>query len=270
MDCRAIVGKMPYGLVVFARDEERPGLCGEYRLRATNPAFETLTRHTGGRLEGASPSAIFGSHEPPWCALFDRILESGEPVIGVCYLVAVGRAFKVSSFKVDEESVAMILSEASEAPDALATITRIEQRFRDMAEKAGHVAFRYAVLPHPRVEYVSPGVAAVTGYSPEEYYADPELPLRILTDEDRDATRELEAGKTSFERISVLRSRRKDGSVVWTESRYAPIYDDQGRLVAVEGMARDVTRQKALEQERDRLAEQLGQARARLAELERK
>jgi PAS domain S-box-containing protein len=45
----------------------------------------------------------------------------------------------------------------------------------------------------------------------------------------------------------ALRWVRKDGRVIWTEQRNVPICDDSGNLIAVEGMARDITEQKQAE-----------------------
>lgn len=41
----------------------------------------------------------------------------------------------------------------------------------------------------------------------------------------------------------------KDGSVIWTEQHNTPIYNDQGHLIAIEGIARDVTDRIKMESE---------------------
>jgi len=43
----------------------------------------------------------------------------------------------------------------------------------------------------------------------------------------------------------TLRWVRQDGTIVWVEQRNVPIYDEAGNLVAVEGIARDITRPNA-------------------------
>jgi signal transduction histidine kinase len=45
----------------------------------------------------------------------------------------------------------------------------------------------------------------------------------------------------------VLRWIRKDGSILWTEQRNVPIYNEKGALVAIEGIAIDITHRKNTE-----------------------
>src|SRR3712207_7556365 len=44
---------------------------------------------------------------------------------------------------------------------------------------------RFRLNPTPGFEYVSPSATAITGYTPEEHYADPELRSKIVHPDDR-------------------------------------------------------------------------------------
>ena len=46
----------------------------------------------------------------------------------------------------------------------------------------------------------------------------------------------------------VVRWIKKDGTIIWTETRTRPLFDKDKRLVAVEGISRDVTAQKLSEE----------------------
>ena len=54
-----------------------------------------------------------------------------------------------------------------------------EERFRLLVENAKDGVYRYRLRPKRGFEYVSPSVAAVTGYAPEKHYADPTLALNL-------------------------------------------------------------------------------------------
>jgi PAS domain S-box-containing protein len=60
-----------------------------------------------------------------------------------------------------------------------------EERFRLLAENAKDIIYRYRLKPTPGFEYVSPSVTDLTGYTPEDHYADPELGLKLVHPDDK-------------------------------------------------------------------------------------
>ncbi|HEU68776.1 MAG TPA: PAS domain S-box protein [Candidatus Acetothermia bacterium] len=116
-----------------------------------------------------------------------------------------------------------------------------EARFRRLAENAPDIIYRYRTKPTLGFEYVSPAATHIVGYTPEEHYADPELGVRIVHPEDRPMVEALRHGEGFFHRPLQLRWIRKDGQVIWTEQVNIPVDDERGELVAIEGIARDIT-----------------------------
>ncbi len=106
------------------------------------------------------------------------------------------------------------------------------------ADRAAHIIFRYRLRPQPGYDYVSEAATRICGYTPAEYYADPELRLRIVHRDDRPLLAEAMMGGVATPHL--LRFRRKDGSLVWTEQRTVAVYDDSGGLLAVEGFVREI------------------------------
>lgn len=115
-----------------------------------------------------------------------------------------------------------------------------EERFRLLAENAQDLVFRYRLLPEPGFEYVSPAATGIVGYTPEEHYANARLGLEIVHPDDRAKLEGVLRGGESSEPL-LLRWIRKDGAVIWMEQRNTTVRDAEGRAVAVEGIARDVT-----------------------------
>ncbi len=125
-----------------------------------------------------------------------------------------------------------------------------EERFRLLAENARDVIYRYRLHPVRAFEYVSPSVTVLTGYTPEEHYADPELGLKIVHPDDRAALEALLAApETFFGKTLTIRWVHKNGSLLWSELNGSPIHDADGRLIAVQGIARDVTERTRAEQQ---------------------
>jgi PAS domain S-box-containing protein len=125
-----------------------------------------------------------------------------------------------------------------------------EQRFRMLAENARDIIFHCRYRPAEQFEYVSPSVEHILGYSPEEYYADPGLAARIIHPESRPShTAVLESTCSSSHGPTVLRHTSKDGRDVWLETLLHATIDDDGNLVEIRGIARDVTERKQTEEQ---------------------
>ena len=108
-----------------------------------------------------------------------------------------------------------------------------------LAERSLDILYRYRLHPTNGFDYVSPAATDVTGYTLEEHYADPELPLEIVHPDDRHVLEERgRLGPTPDP--FVLRWVRKDGRIVWMELRETAIHDHTGRLVAIEGIGREL------------------------------
>ena len=121
-----------------------------------------------------------------------------------------------------------------------------ESKFRLLAENAQDLIFRYEYLPKPGFSYVSPSALQLTGYTPEEYYADPQLGLKSTHPEDRHFIEKLNR-KDKIQEIFDVRMTRKDGTQIWVGFRQVPIYNGQGELESIEGIIRDITAGKKAE-----------------------
>ena len=124
---------------------------------------------------------------------------------------------------------------------AEAALRESEAKFRRLAENAEDLIYLYRLSPERGFEYVSPSSTKLTGYTPEEHYANPDLRSQIVHPDDRSKLADLTAGRTDPAQPLLLRWIRKDGRTVWIEQRNIPITDASGAVVAFQGAARDVT-----------------------------
>ncbi len=130
-----------------------------------------------------------------------------------------------------------------------AVLSSGEARFRRLAENAQDIIYRYRLVPNRGYEYVNPAAADITGYTPEEHYADPELLQKITHADDLDILKKLPVLTDEQGKTAIMRTFRKDGNIVWTEHHTVPFYDERGCLVGFEGIARDITRRRQAEEE---------------------
>lgn len=145
--------------------------------------------------------------------------------------------------------VVMVFSDVTEQYQAREALRESEARFRLLAENAQDLIYRYRLLPDYGLDYVSPSTTSITGYTPEEYYRDPSLTVKTFHPEDRHLLEQIAEGKILIDDPLVHRLIRKDGRELWIEQRNTPIYDESGLLIAVEGIARDITEIKKAEKE---------------------
>jgi diguanylate cyclase (GGDEF)-like protein/PAS domain S-box-containing protein len=115
-----------------------------------------------------------------------------------------------------------------------------------------------------RWHYVSAGVRAILGFSPEEWMRDPGLWARQMHPEDRDRVFAREDQLLQPTVPDEYRMRHRDGAMVWVRDEAALVTDAEGR-VRWHGVMSDVTDRKQAEAELERRAEQQA-AVARLGE----
>ncbi|HEX6838383.1 MAG TPA: ATP-binding protein, partial [Polyangia bacterium] len=104
-----------------------------------------------------------------------------------------------------------------------------------------------------RVLYINRAVERLTGYAPDEFYQQPGLFARIILPEQRPSW------DASFSRLQETSARTfdltvtaKSGERVILELSLYPVRDAAGRVVVLEGVARDNTSLKQLEEIRQR------------------
>jgi PAS domain S-box-containing protein len=149
----------------------------------------------------------------------------------------------------------MIARDITEQIATEEALRKSEERFQLLASKAHDAIYRYELLPSPHFAYISPAIRDITGYAPDDYYQAPDFGLRMVHPDDRPILELMARGEIPLGKPISLRWRRKDGSIVWTEECDVPIYDEDGSLVAIEGIVRDVTERKMAEEAlRDREA----------------
>ena len=227
------------------------------RILTVNAAFAELTGSPAGDLVGRPLGIVLSPDDQrlpdlePLRAGRTRTLSAerrlaradGAEIWGLFLISPVGAR------RDRPEQLLVQVQDVSESHAITEALVSSERRIRLLAEGAvDFVLFRMRLRPSPEMEYVSPGVEAMTGHPPAAFHDDPGMFLRLIHPED--AARlaaDLGTGPTELDRPFVYRWIRADGAVVWTQSRVIPILDSAGRMVGIEGIAHDITERKSLE-----------------------
>ena len=127
-------------------------------------------------------------------------------------------------------------------------LRRSEERHRLLNERAESIIFRYRLLPSPGFEYVSASIRGHLGHAPEELYVDPEV-LRRATHSDDIALLD-QALSPEAPRTVTLRFLRRDDTARWFEISVTQVRNADGAVIALEGIARDVTERRIADEQR--------------------
>jgi two-component system sensor histidine kinase UhpB len=102
------------------------------------------------------------------------------------------------------------------------------------------MVYRRRMYPSRRLEYLYGAVTAITGCTADELSADPERVRRSIHPDDWSIVDRANRPE-SLQHTIVLRWIHPDGRVVWAEHRRVPVFAPDGTLIAIDGIARDVT-----------------------------
>jgi PAS domain S-box-containing protein len=119
-----------------------------------------------------------------------------------------------------------------------------EARYRLLADNITDIILQHDL--EGRIEYVSPSVSQL-GYEPESLIGVVRFDFIHPDDVDDMRRRLREVGEGKFCSRIDARARRSDGEWVWIESTPSPVRDDEGRIVGVLSVCRDVTERMTAE-----------------------
>jgi PAS domain S-box-containing protein len=115
-----------------------------------------------------------------------------------------------------------------------------ERRFRSLLERLPLVVYVNDIEPRRAVRYLSPEIEKLTGYTPEEFVADPDLTDKMIHPDDLEEILGLEqASPDLFEH--EYRIVRRDGEVRWVLDRMETIRDEVGDARYQQGFLVDIT-----------------------------
>jgi PAS domain S-box-containing protein len=141
----------------------------------------------------------------------------------------------------------------SERTKTQSTLRESEKRYKQLLDSVTDYIYTVLIRDNRPVATVhGPGCASVTGYTPEDYAADPGLWYRMVYEPDRAAVMAQAAGILAGEPVPALEHRilHRDGTLRWVRNTPVPRHDDQWHLVAYDGLVADITERKLAERER--------------------
>ena len=135
-----------------------------------------------------------------------------------------------------------------------------EEKFRTFADFTYDWEYWLSLDGH--FEYISPACERITGYSPDEFLANPELLTAIIHPGDRQQvlghlTNEIKMKKTYHLDFRII---TKDKRVCWISHNCQPVINTKGIHLGCRASNRDISKRKAMQQKTLRYARRLEQS----------
>ena len=118
-----------------------------------------------------------------------------------------------------------------------------------------------------RFVFASPSHKRILGYEPDKLSGTPVLDLVHPDDLEKVVATTFKAIENRSDELVEYRYRHADGHYIWLATQGRIMLDDQGEIVGAVFGSRDVTKQKEIENERERLIEELQKALAEVKTL---
>ena len=190
------------------------------------------------------------------------LLQSGEPLVGheePIFDHETGSIKWISTTKVpfrdSQNRIAGLVGLNRDITELLHTkeaLQNSEKHVTSLLEAVTDYIYSVELTPELTVAATthSLGCVAVTGYTAQDYEADPDLWHRMIHEDDRDMVIEQVDRVIAGDDIAPFEHRitHKDGSIRWLKNTWVPRFDEQRQLVAYDGLIRDVTERKLAEE----------------------
>jgi len=217
-----------------------------------NPAAQQIERITKAELIGRKVTEVFpGVRQFGLLEVLRRVYKTGTPEH---HPISVYKDQRIAGWRenyvgrLPSGHVVAIYDDISARKRTELVAKMTDQCFRAIANYT--YDWEVWVGPTGRVLWTNPAAQRVTGYSVKEIMALPEYPGPLVYEDDR---ARMEKAFQSARRGSTgndveFRLSRKDGSIVWVEMSWQPIYNDDGESLGNRQSIRDISARKHAEQ----------------------
>lgn len=129
-----------------------------------------------------------------------------------------------------------------------ADIKSREETLKVVLDNAKDIIYTFQVAPEPKFIYMSSATEQVFGYKVKKYYEDYVHIFNTSHPDDVPILYKKMNNELDYSKPIVSRWIHKNGHCVWIEDFVRPTYDSEGNLIAFEGVCRDISERKALEE----------------------
>jgi PAS domain S-box-containing protein len=213
-----------------------------------NAAFETLTglkNVVGKKVSEVIPG--IKESDPGLIEPYGRVALTGKPERFETYVQGLQMWFSISVYSPEKEFFVAVFDVITERKRAEETLRESEEKYRHLVENLGKEYFFYRHDNEGIFTYVSSSMTDMLGYSQQEifthyseYLTDNPVNKEVVTHTDLS----IQGHQQPSYDVEIY---HRDGSARWLEVTEYPIRGPAGNVIAVEGIAKDITERKRAE-----------------------
>lgn len=134
-----------------------------------------------------------------------------------------------------------------------------EVKYQSLVEQITAVVFLDQIDEEQTTIYMSPRIEELTGYTAEQWCADPNIWTLSIHPDDRERIihKDIETNRSGSRFLEEYRLIRRDGKIVWVKEDTNLIHDKEGNPLYWQGILLDITREKEDEAALQRQLEEL-------------
>jgi PAS domain S-box-containing protein len=226
-----------------------------------SPGAEALYGYPSDEIVGHPLADLFA--EPESADLIGESIRSGERLTDevMDHRRSDGSVFSASvtvipsALETEEPQEAILVSrDVGELRRLTMELREAEVTQRSLREHLPVVTYVRSFAGERKTTFVSPQIDRLVGYTADEWLDDPDLFLRLVHPDDREAAI---AARDTVDAAKGMRASyrlvSRDGRIVWVRDQAAAVLDESGRPLSIQGYLLDITERKAAEEERNEL-----------------
>lgn len=253
---RTLFEEMREGFALHEMIWNEKGQPVNYRFLAVNPAFERMTGLTADKIIGRTILDVLPGTEPSWIITYGQVTQTGNPVFFDNYSAMLEKHFEVAAFRPAPGQFACVFSDITERKNAELELRESRRQYAALLGNLPGMVYRCLNDPHWTMEIVSEGGRALTGYEPDDLIGNRTVSFNdMIHPHHRETVRaqwqaclqEKQQFSAEYEIIT------RQGEHKWVWELGGGVYDETGRVIALEGFVTDITSLKQARVERERL-----------------
>src|SRR3990170_2273713 len=225
----------------------------EWHYLYVNDAAAKQGRKTKEELLGRTMMEIYpGIEDTKMFAVLRRCMDERVPqrIYNEFIYPDSSKAWFDLSIQPVPEGIFILSIDVTERKKTEKLLQESKERYKHLVESVTNYIYTVQIESgRPVSTFHGPGCFTVTGFKEEEYIADPSLWINMVYEEDRPAVIKQINEILSGREASSLEHRiiHRDGKIRWVSNTMVSHYDEQGRLVAYDGLISDITSRKVAE-----------------------